>query len=140
MITRLEIYNCIAFDLFFIYEQGIICYSNTGQRDKAKVYLDQERYQISCGIAVVINNTEFESYLNLPGRVGSDVNAASLSKGFQKLGFKSKRLNNVSREDLEQKFNESKTLKSLNMLCVDRNFTRYFGNMVRRSVFFFNNV
>ncbi|VDI74418.1 Hypothetical predicted protein [Mytilus galloprovincialis] len=81
---------------------------NTGLGKIAVEHLNQERYQIGSGIAVVINNTEFERSLNLPDRVGSDVDAASLFKGFQKLGFKSERLNNVSQEDMEKKFDDIK--------------------------------
>lgn len=73
--------------------------------------MNQLKYQIGSGIAVVINNTEFERSLNLADRVGSDVDAASLFRGLQKLGFKTERLNNASKEDLETKFNERKTFK-----------------------------
>ncbi|OPL33846.1 hypothetical protein AM593_03819, partial [Mytilus galloprovincialis] len=81
---------------------------NTGQGKISTSHLNQERYQISCGIAVVINNTVFETNLNLSDRVGSDVDAASLFKGFQKLGFNTERLDNASQEDLEKKFDEIK--------------------------------
>ncbi|XP_071176331.1 uncharacterized protein [Mytilus edulis] len=81
---------------------------NTGQGKISTAHLNQERYQISCGIAVVINNTEFDRNLNLSDRVGSDVDADSLFKGFQKLGFKTERLNNASKKDMEKKFDEIK--------------------------------
>ncbi|XP_063435194.1 uncharacterized protein LOC134716245 [Mytilus trossulus] len=85
---------------------------NTGQGKISTSHLNQERYQISCGIAVVINNTEFDRNLNLQDRVGSDVDAASLFKGFQKLGFKSELLNDVSKQDMERKFDEIKEDKT----------------------------
>ncbi|VDI74424.1 Hypothetical predicted protein [Mytilus galloprovincialis] len=82
--------------------------SNSGPGTISKSHLDQERYSISAGIAVVINNIEFKTELNLPDRKGSDVDASSLFQRFQELGFDSDLLNDASNDDMMEKFNEIK--------------------------------
>ncbi|XP_052058991.1 uncharacterized protein LOC127699369 isoform X2 [Mytilus californianus] len=82
--------------------------SNTGQGNISTAHLNQERYQISCGIAVVINNVEFEANLNLSDRIGSDEDALTLFQSFKQLGFKSERLDNATKDEMEKKFNEIK--------------------------------
>ncbi|CAC5372237.1 CASP3 [Mytilus coruscus] len=82
--------------------------SNTGQGYISTAHLNQERYQISCGIAVVINNVEFESNLNLSDRIGSDEDALTIFQSFKQLGFKSERLDNATKDEMEKKFNEIK--------------------------------
>ncbi|VDI74421.1 Hypothetical predicted protein [Mytilus galloprovincialis] len=57
--------------------------------------LDQERYPIKSGIAVVINNTEFDARLGLSDRSGSDVDASSLFQRFMELGFESDLMNDA---------------------------------------------
>lgn len=81
---------------------------NTGLGKISTAHLNQERYQISCGLAVVINNVEFEASLNLSDRIGSDKDALTLFQSFKQLGFKSIRLNNVNKDAMEEKFNEIK--------------------------------
>ncbi|XP_071176401.1 caspase-3-like [Mytilus edulis] len=85
--------------------------SNSGQGFVSKAHLDQEKYLISSGIAVVINNTEFHNNLKLGDRTGSDVDAASLFQRFQELGFDSDLLNDATKDDMEDKFNEIKNDK-----------------------------
>ncbi|XP_052059022.1 caspase-3-like [Mytilus californianus] len=82
--------------------------TNSGPGTISKKHLDQERYPVSAGIAVVINNIEFNENLNLPDRKGSDVDASSLFQRFQELGFDSDLLNDASNEDMMEKFNEIK--------------------------------
>lgn len=80
--------------------------SNSGPGTISESHLNQERYSISAGIAVVINNIEFQRDLNLPDRKGSDVDASSLFQRFQELGFDSDLLNDASNADMMEKFNE----------------------------------
>ncbi|XP_076097311.1 caspase-3-like isoform X2 [Mytilus galloprovincialis] len=85
--------------------------SNSGQGFVSKAHLDQEKYPISSGIAVVINNKEFHNNLKLGDRKGSDLDAASLFQRFQELGFDSDLLNDATKVDMEDKFNEIKNDK-----------------------------
>ncbi|XP_052059080.1 caspase-3-like [Mytilus californianus] len=85
--------------------------SNVGKGFVSKAHLEQDRYPISSGIAVVVNNTEFDDNLNLGDRKGSDVDAASLFQRFQELGFDSDLLNDATKVDMEEKFNDIKNDK-----------------------------
>ncbi|XP_071176364.1 caspase-3-like isoform X3 [Mytilus edulis] len=84
--------------------------------------LDQERYPIKSGIAVVINNTEFDARLGLSDRSGSDVDASSLFQRFMELGFESDLMNDASRDDLVEKLqeiiNDKENLKKTDCLIV----------------------
>ncbi|XP_052059089.1 caspase-3-like [Mytilus californianus] len=69
-------------------------------------HLNQESYTIKSGIAVVINNTEFDARLCLSDRSGSDVDASSLFQRFMELGFESDLMNDASKDDLVEKLQE----------------------------------
>ncbi|XP_076097346.1 caspase-3-like [Mytilus galloprovincialis] len=96
--------------------------SNSGQGKIAKTHLDQERYTISSGIAVVINNITFNPKLKLGDREGSDVDASSLFQRFMELGFDTDMLNDVTKDDMDTKFNEiredKESLKNADCLIV----------------------
>ncbi|CAC5372238.1 unnamed protein product [Mytilus coruscus] len=79
---------------------------NTNEGTIYKSHLDQESYTIRSGIAVVINNTEFDSRLGLSDRPGSDVDASSLFQRFMELGFESDLMNDASKDDLVEKLQE----------------------------------
>lgn len=71
--------------------------------------LDAERYIIRSGLAVVINNSEFDRRLRLPDRPGSLENEAEpLEERFKDLGFKTILLTDATKKDMENKFSESK--------------------------------
>ncbi|XP_063435145.1 caspase-7-like isoform X2 [Mytilus trossulus] len=77
--------------------------------NEGKIYqshLDQEKYTIKSGIAVVINNTEFDPRLGLSDRSGSDADASSLFQRFMELGFESDLINDASKDDLVEKLQE----------------------------------
>lgn len=97
-------------------------YCGGGVRKMSKSHIDQDQYTVNSGIAVIINNIEFDSRLDLPDRKGSDVDASSLFQRFQELGFDSDLLNDASDEDITEKFNEikkdKKTLKNTDCLVV----------------------
>ncbi|XP_063444936.1 caspase-6-like [Mytilus trossulus] len=71
--------------------------------------LDTERYIIRSGLAVVINNSEFDVSLCLPDRPGSLENEAKpLEERFNDIGFKTILLKDVTKENMENKFTEIK--------------------------------
>lgn len=82
-------------------------YNGGGVKRISKSHVDQDQYTVNSGIAVIINNIEFDSHLELPDRKGSDVDASSLFQRFQELGFDSDLLNDASSKDIKEKFNES---------------------------------
>ncbi|VDI74423.1 caspase 3 [Mytilus galloprovincialis] len=82
--------------------------SNSGQGKIAAEHLNQAEYPISSGIAVVINNINFDDRLNLTDRIGSDLDASSLFQRFMELGFDSDLLNDATKNEMETKFNEIK--------------------------------
>lgn len=83
-------------------------YSGGRVKQISKSRVDQDQYTVNSGIAVIINNIEFDPSLELPDRKGSDVDASSLFQRFQELGFDSDLLNDASDEDITEKFNEIK--------------------------------
>ncbi|VDI40416.1 Hypothetical predicted protein [Mytilus galloprovincialis] len=85
--------------------------SNYGQAKISKSHLKQEKYSISSGIAIVINNETFERSLKLPDRIGSSSDAASLFQSFQELGFENALLTDASFEEMKEKFEEIKNDK-----------------------------
>ncbi|XP_052094026.1 caspase-3-like [Mytilus californianus] len=85
--------------------------SNSGQAKISRSHLKQEKYSISSGIAVVINNETFERDLRLPDRIGSSSDAASLYQSFQELGFEHELLSDASNSEMKEKFEEIKNDK-----------------------------
>lgn len=76
-----------------------------------KIDVDKDQYTFHSGIALIINNIEFDPSLELPDRRGSDVDASSLFQRFQELGFKSDLVNDATKEEIERKFDEIKNDK-----------------------------
>ena len=72
--------------------------------------MDLDTYKCTTGIALIINNREFDRKLNLPDRTGSDVDASSLMQRFIELGFDSDLLNDVTAKEIGEKFDESNML------------------------------
>ncbi|VDI40418.1 caspase 7 [Mytilus galloprovincialis] len=96
--------------------------SNSGQGKVSKEHLKQAEYPFSSGIAVIINNIIFDKRLNLGDRKGSDVDASSLLQRFLEFGFDSDLLNDVTKKEMDTKFNEiiedKKSLKTTDCLIV----------------------
>lgn len=106
----------------------IFSYSNYGQAKISKSHLKQEKYSISSGIAIVINNETFERSLKLPDRIGSSSDAASLFQSFQEHGFENALLTDASFEEMKEKFEESKTKKCIIFECpVKKRVNKYVG-------------